>query len=170
MTLDPIAELTIPITLGNNEYRMRFSGNTMCAYEQETGKFFLSTVSDLFDAVFPEGVPKDGTSKVKPMEVMKRVSMTDLRALLWASLHEYDERDEPFWPLTVNQVGRLLQMQNIPSIFSMFLAGQQGNSPTREEMGESPAAARSTNGMEPPPITAAPGGERGIALPADALG
>ena len=74
MTLDPIAELTIPITLGNNEYRMRFSGNTMCAYEQETGKFFLSTVSDLFDAVFPEGVPKDGTSKVKPMEVMKRVA------------------------------------------------------------------------------------------------
>ena len=171
MNLNPIAEVRIPIKLSDGRERfMLFEANTMCAYEAETGKFFLSTVSDLFDAVFPDGVPPDRVSKVNPLEIMKRVSMTDLRALLWASLHEYNARDDPAWPLTLNQVGKLMQLQHVPAIFSAFLAGQQGNSPSKAEMGESPAATGSTNGTDSPPTIAAPGGERGIALPADALG
>jgi hypothetical protein len=92
--------------------------------------------------------------------------MVQLRALIWAALHEYDANDDPVWPLTLNQVGRLLKITDLTRIFSLFLTGHAENSPTRDELGESPAEAeksgknnsRAKNG-------AGAGGEPGIELP-----
>jgi hypothetical protein len=172
----PVAELRVPIQL-DKERILYFNANSMVAYEQQTGKFFLSTVSELFQAVYPDGPPDDNptgadkTSTTTPLDIVKRVSMTDLRALLWSALHEYDAKDEPFWPLTIGQVGRLFQLKDIIPIFTAFLRGQTGNSPSKEEMGESPAEVSKNPGANGSPPTPVPvGGERGIALPADAFG
>jgi hypothetical protein len=141
----------------------------MVAFEQATGKFFLSTISELFEAVYPGGDVKK--IPANPLEIVRRVSMTDLRALLWAALHEYDAKDEPVWPLTMGQVGRLFQLKDIIPVFTAFLRGQSGNSPSHEEMGESQAETSKTspNGSPPVPHTPEDGGERGIALPEGAF-
>jgi hypothetical protein len=180
--LNPIAERRVPITLGGVERVLVFNLNSFTAYEEATDKFFLDTVATLYDvvtaarekAIAAKDLNANGDPRINPLEVIRHVSMKALRALLWASLHEYDKSGEPHWPLTISQVGRLLQPEDIVPVFTSFLKGQSLNSPTREEMGESaaqlPKAATA-------PAEAAPavqsngtaGGERSIELPVDAF-
>ena len=107
-------------------------------------------------------------AKTSPFDIVRKVPMRDLRALLWAALHEYDQNDEPTWPLTLNQVGRMLGMADILPIFTSFLKGQSVNQPSKEEMGESlPAAA--DGGASPALKLTADGGDHSIELPASAF-
>jgi hypothetical protein len=172
-----ILETRVPITLGGVKRTMVFNANTFAAYEESTGKFFLDTAASLFDAMKPflearksralQTADADNTSNASIIDVLRKVSIKDLRALLWASLHEYDEAGDPVWPLTLNEVGRVLKTTDIPAIFTAFLRGQSENSPTPDEVGESQASPatkpRPVNGA--PPKEADGGGERSIELP-----
>jgi len=168
----PIAETVIPIML-DKVREMRFDGNGMVAYENETGKFFLDTVASLYDILRPltENRRADPDAKVNVLDLVRKVPMVDLRALVWSAVHEYDAKDEPRWPLTIKQVGRYVTMAKIPEIFTKFLQGQMANSPTREEMGESPALPTSGTGSASlPQSETGTGGESTIELPADVFG
>jgi hypothetical protein len=156
-----IAETVISIELDGVKRVMFFNANTMVAFEEATGKFFLDTLASLYESF--KSITPGGDANVDPFQVLKRVSMKDLRALLWAALHEYDAKGEPRWPLTLSQVGRMLTPESIPRVFSVFLKGQAANSPTKAEMGESAAPV--------PPVSTgasvkANGGGLGIDLPA----
>ena len=179
----PFVETVVPILL-DRQRDLFFNANTFDAYEGATGKMYLETVALLYDGMRPyleaQAAKKAGADEavsVNAFDLIKRVPMKDLRALIWAALHEYGQNpadlDEPSWPLTINAVGRMIQMQDVPRIFTAFLKGQIKNSPNREEMGESPARpapATALNGLVVVPKTAAAdGGERSIALPADAF-
>lgn len=161
-----IAETRVPVHLGDRDYMMIFNCNTMVAFEEVTGKFFLKTCSSLLMTAFPEGPDKPMIVNVGSL--LAKVSMQDLRALLWASIHEYDKDDNPVWPLTLNQIGRLLKLQDILPIFKSFMTGQSANNPTETEMGESQAEFKTKKDYPPNSIPEA-GGEPGIDLPADAF-
>jgi hypothetical protein len=184
----PIVEKRVPIELGGVKRSMVFDGNTMCAYEEATGKFFLDTVATLYDVlrsnVKPAKPTPDGTEEAPAAdlknaviaderkagaEIMRKLSMTTLRALLWASLHTYDQDGEPRWPLTITQVGRQLTIEHVAPIFLAFINGQVRNSPTPEEMGESrsPQPEAGPSGESDAPTI---GGGLSIASLEDALG
>ena len=199
--MQPFMETRVPISLGGVKRTLVFNVNTMCAYEEATGKFFLDTVASLYDAMAPAlttaikqaaasaetgqdaasepGLDGNGASdsqpslgqrnaKTSPFDIVRKVPMRDLRALLLAALHEYDQNDEPTWPLTLNQVGRMLGMADILPIFTSFLKGQSVNQPSKEEMGESlPAAV--DGGASPALKLTADGGDHSIELPASAF-
>ena len=168
------AELVVPVQLGTKEYKMRFSANTMCAFENATGKFYLDVVQKIYEIMFPKG-HEDAEGNIVPVrvsgaDILRKVAMSDVRALLWASLHDYDKDDNPIWPLTINQVGRQLTFHNVIPIFIKYLTGASSNSPSKSELGESQAEAKNKtheNGF--PPIIPDSGGEHGIELPAGAL-
>lgn len=178
MTINPIAESRVPVRLGDRDLVMIFNANTMVAFEQATGKFFMDVVTGLYEIMFPKG-HEDAKGapvpvRVKGLDIVRQISMTDLRALLWSSFHEYDAQDNPVWPMTIAQVGRQLNFQNVIPVFIKFLTGVSDNSPTKEELGESQAE----ESAKPTPVlvdasankkAAGPGGEDGIRLPADAL-
>jgi hypothetical protein len=183
-----IAEPTTMVELGGEKRQLYFNANTMCAYEEATGKFFLDTVSRLYD-VLRENVPQlqkavnDGTSVIEmpkdPTEaaarnrkisgaILRKVPMTDLRALIWAACHKY-QNDEPVWPLTLHQVGRLITPLAVPRLFLAFITGQVSNAPTPQEMGESQPPQKEPQAE----ASGAPqknGGELSTALLEDALG
>ena len=190
------AETVVPILL-DQQRNLVFNANTMKAYENVTGKFYLDTVAKLYDAMRPSlevqrttemreslaavvsevtGEPVKAVT-VSALDVIHSVPMNDLLPLIWAALHEYGKNpvdpDEPSWPLTLNRVGRLIQFADVPRVFTAFLKGQIKNSPTESEMGESLApsvTAVKVNGHGAAPTTEADnGGERSINLPADAF-
>ena len=180
------AETKVPIELGTDSNGkpitriLIFNANTMCAYEEATKKFFLDTVTSLYDAMRPaldaQKTVEAETSSVpatNAFNIIHKVPMKDLRALIWAALHEYDRDDNPVWPLTIGQVGRLIQLQDVPRVFNAFLRGQIKNSPSTEELGESRAssapAAPNPLGGATLKTGAESGGERSIELPADAF-
>lgn len=110
----------IPITL-DKPRRMVFDLNTFARYEEATGRFFLDTVSTLFSAFQAEA---------NPLSILKAVSMRDLRALLWASLAAEDSA------LTVDQVGAMIDLENLTDVFGSFLTGHAENMPDKSEVGE----------------------------------
>ena len=187
------AETVVPLLL-DKQRNLVFNANTMKAYEKATGKFFLDTVASLYDAMRPaleaeeaakkreNPQPEDGGASrvavaINALDIIHKVPMNDLVALIWAALHEYGKNpsdpDEPSWPMTINRVGRLIQLQDVPRVFTAFLKGQTRNSPSAEEMGESPAQSAPTlatpGGGSASRTEADGGGERSIELPADAF-
>jgi len=171
----PIAETRVPVMLDRERF-LCFDLNGMCAYEDATGKFFLDTVAALHDAVKPiVEAQKDG-KVITDIEIARRVPVKDLRALIWAAVHEYDKQGEPVWPLTLAQVGKIIKPKPkaIVALLLAFLSGYNANSPDTEEMGESQApSATAVNGAakEPNPqhsVVAAGGGDS-IVLPEDAF-
>jgi hypothetical protein len=168
-----ITETRIPITL-DKEYVLYFNANTMCAFEEATGKNFLATVASLYEAYKPILPVKGGTDvTASSLELIRKVPMSELTALIWAGLHTYNDKDEPVWPLTLSQVRRLISVETIPKLFLTFLRGQTVNSPTTAEMGESQALSEpsetKTKTPETAPKQAVNGGERSIELPVDAF-
>jgi hypothetical protein len=170
--MTPIAEKRIPLTL-DKERVLIFNCNTMVAYEEATGKFFLDTIASLYDALKPlldarlaVKAGKTDQPMVTGMEVVRRVPMTQLRALVWAACHEY-KNDEPVWPLTITQVGRYIRLDNLVQVFQLFLLGHSKNSPTEKELGESQPSSASL--AEPAAAPQTNGGERSIELPEDAF-
>jgi hypothetical protein len=171
--LNKITETRIPITL-DKEYVLYFNANTMCAFEEATGKNFLGTVATLYDAYKPLLSGTGATGAVlASLDVIRKVPMSELTALIWAGLHTYDDKDEPTWPLTLSQVRRLVDIQSIPRLFLSFLKGQSANSPTTAEMGESQTLSEPSDPKTKTPETASAqpvnGGERSIELPVDAF-
>lgn len=172
-----LVEMTIPVELGGETYTMRFNANTMAAYETATGEFFMDTVASLYEVVFPKGHLDDEGKpvvvRIKGLDIVRKISMVKLRALLWSSIHDYNAADEPAWPMTLPTVGRHLNFQNIPSIFIKFLTGVSSNSPSKDELGKSPAAPQTqtatAEGESTDQNTQENGGEAGIKLPAGAL-
>lgn len=166
--LNKISETRIPITL-DKEYVLYFNANTMCAFEEATGKNFLSTVASLYEAYKPM-LNNGKDAAAGSLDVIRKVPMSDLTALIWAGLHTYDNKDEPTWPMTLSQVRRLITVESIPRLFLSFLKGQTANSPTTAEMGESQALSepsnQATKTAPPQPVN---GGERSIELPVDAF-
>lgn len=178
--MTPTLETRVPITLQGKKYEMVFDANTMCAYETATGKFFLDTVAVLYDVMKPvfdaRMKAKDLESRreagevvteeaphISYMTILRKISMNDLTALVWAAVHTY-KNDEPVWPLTLPQMRKQIKPQDVPWLFTAFLRGQVSNTPSKEEMGESTASPKVQEGA-----IIEDGGERGIELPQDAF-
>ena len=150
----PFAETTIPIQLDRKRV-MVFNSNTMAAYEQATGKFFLDVIAILYDVNLKiqelrlelEASPewealteeerkrRFGTAAFKIVATHVRVE--DLRAIVWAAIHEYDRDDVPTWPLSIHKIGRLLGTEMLVGLVPLIVRGQAENSPSKEEAGES---------------------------------
>ncbi len=161
MTFEALAP-TINVTLNGKHYPLVFDMNTFAAYEEATKKNFFETLAGLIDTL--SQMPRDdgGNLKLNPMVLFRAVSVRDLRALVWAALHEYPSgSDEPVWPLTLNQVGRSIHVGNIVEITMAVLTGQMANYPTEEERaeaGESQGATKAVAETEviPLPVKVAP--------------
>ena len=163
-----IAEKTVSIVIEDKTYTLRFDVNCMCAYEEVTKQFFLEACTEIMECVFPKGSTETET-RINPGELVRKLSMVKLRALLWSAMHDYDKNDNPVWPLTINQVGKLINITNIVQIFRDFLKGNAANQPSSETLGESQADVRQTTKDGPPNLTGMNGGDRSIELPASAF-
>jgi hypothetical protein len=129
-------EVVVPIAL-DKQRQMVFDLNAFAAYEEATGKCFLDTVASLFTAV--------QESAGDAFALMRRISLVDVRALLWAALSQEDPS------LTVQQVGKMVNPGNMLDVLAAFLNGHAANLPDASEL---PEAATPQNA----PSTAASGG------------
>lgn len=137
MKNDPIAP-TIQIEL-DKKRTLVFDMNTFAAFEEATGgQSFFEVVTRLMTTInsFPEVTDESGnkTRKIDPVALFKVIPVREIRALVWAALHTYDAQDDPHWPLTINQVGRLIHLGNVAQIALATMTGQLRTNPTAEEL------------------------------------
>lgn len=133
----------LSVTLNGKKYKLFFDLNTFEAFETATSKHFLEFLASMQEALASIPVVKtDKTGKPippRPEEMfgfLRKLSIKDLRAFVWAALHDYDRNDEPVWPLTIGQMGRLVTTETIPMIISLVMKGTQDNSPSPDDLKE----------------------------------
>ena len=121
----------LSITLGDNKsYQLLFDLNTFSKYEEVTGVPFTEFLAGLHDAVQLAAKGAKGSE----MDVLRHIRISDVKAFLHAALHTYDAQDEPVWPFTPGQLGRLVNIENLPRIINTLMTGHQSNLPDVEEM------------------------------------
>ena len=116
---------------------LHFDFNTYAAFEEKTGKHFLEYISDLAAALAK--AQRDEGSYV---DVFRSVSISDMRALVWACMVEYDAQDNPTWPLSMATVGKHLTLPYMMSLLPRLMAAGSSSVPAPEEV-------RQAQGSEP---------------------
>lgn len=111
------------VKLGGQLRKLFFDLNTFSAFEEVTGRFFLDFLSDLQEGVRLSKESGDST------QMLRRVSIKQVRAFLWAALHNYTPDGEPEWPLTIGQMSRLIDVNNIGALLPAILSGTTVNMP-----------------------------------------
>jgi hypothetical protein len=123
---------TITINLNGKIEKLHFNLNAFAAFEKVTGRFFLDFLATMQEAL------QSAKSTGDDFSFLRKFSITDVRAFLWATLHTYDRDGEPQWPYTLAQVGRLIDLDNVSGVVNAIMTGQAENSPSREEVGTVP--------------------------------
>ena len=161
------------IEIKGQPYELNFDLNTYAAFENVTHKFFPDFLADLQTAISEGSVTIEvpdpdnpGATKKQlkdPMGVIRKMSFNLLRAFIWSALHFYDKNDDPVWPLTINQLGKLLDMPTLVKVLPQLITSTSQNLPT----------AKRTDGEEKPtsetPTTVEPGGSLSGLLDAGVL-
>lgn len=189
--MTPIAEVRIPIQLDKDkegrwiQRSLVFDANTCVAYDDVSGKFYWDTIARFF-AVYsmPElrptatvvnakgiSVPTQAEASRIAIATLRHVPSKDVLQMAWAALHEYDKMDNPVWPLTLSQLGRLVKPVKMAGLMAMLVNGHSANSPDKDELGEASGAGPV---LVPTPAEAtqspaASGGAPSTGLPADAF-
>lgn len=147
MTNDPLAP-TVTVELGGKKYELVFDVNTFDQYEATSGKNFFETLERLMEFITTLQKTGDNQFNVSPLHLFKVLPVGDLRALVQAAIHTYpDPQGPPHFPLTIHQVGRLINMENITQVVMAVMLGQTKNQPTSQEL----EAAGEDQGPTPAP-------------------
>jgi len=118
------------VSLKGKEYTLYFDLNTFSAFEDVTGRFFLDFLVEVQEALvkaFPGEAP-EGTA----LQFIRRIPAKQVKAFIWAALHTYDSHGEPQWPMTLGQLGALIDYQTITRLVPQILSGAQANMPGKE--------------------------------------
>ncbi len=132
------------IMLGGKEYELFFDLNTYSSFEEISGKLFTDMLFELQEAV------QEGEKRGDKSYAIRRIPLKMIRFFLWAALHTYDADGEPQWPLTVGQLGRLIDINNLGTLLPSLLSGAGNNLPDQPTKVET-----SSNGKVPHPIDGA---------------
>jgi hypothetical protein len=123
----------LSIVIGGQRCLLYFDLNTFAAFETATGKFFLDFLASMEDAVRSAVAQNNGGSdQTAALQLMRRISIKDVRAFVWAALHTYDANDEPHWPMTEGQLGRMIDVNNIAQLIPKLLSANADNGPEVE--------------------------------------
>ena len=138
------------VKLGGRRYKLHFDLNTFAKFEEVTGRHFLEFLANMQEALASIATDR---SPLGAFGVLKKVAMKDLQAFVFAALHEYDRNDEPVWPLTMGQMGKLVTVENMVDVIRLVLRGNAENAPTSEDVqteAENPPARPTNAGASTP--------------------
>lgn len=149
---------SIRVTLKNTTLTLVFDLNTFAAFEEATGKMFLTWMDDIQRATMQaqtlrlkklqeaqqslEESLEDGSeseavkranleaSAEASASLLRSVSMRDFRALVWAANHTYDRAGQPRWALSLMQIGNLIDLSNFAKVMPEVLRGGLNSLPT----------------------------------------
>jgi hypothetical protein len=120
------------VTLGGRERKLFFDLNTFAAFEDVAGKHFLMYLHELQSVA---SVAQAASEEERAM-MFCRISMKDIRALLWAALHEVNVEGKVIWPLTIEEVGAMLDIPSIVRLVPQVMTASTDNLPVSESTSE----------------------------------
>ena len=145
----------VQLTLNNGKtHKLLFDLNTFYEFEEKADKTLPAFLLEMERAFAPllaakksaeDAVKKaaeDSTTDSVDVSVVEirdsdiaaalgKISVKDIRALIWASMHDYDNKGEPVWPYTIGKLGSLIDHKNLNSVITQLVAGVSGSLPEK---------------------------------------
>ena len=163
--MDP-TQVSTKVTIKGQQYTLLFDLVTMDKFEEISDCSFLDFVIRMQKAVTEAGLGnKKAMEKLTPEQAMEKftpvlgkIRVKDIRALLWASMHTYDDTladPPPVWPMSLNQLSRIVDIESISGILlPLWTASNQSVNPIKNETPTNepqviplpPESSRGTNG------------------------
>lgn len=143
-------EKTVEVTL-DQPRKLYFNMNTYQAFEDVTGEMFLGAIVDLQERFVKESerLKVKGQGEKGMLALARCMSMKTLMAMLWAACHEYDDKDEPHWPLSLPALSRYVHAGTLPQIMKALFKGTKESQPKgKDEMPLSSQAAKESKKSE----------------------
>ena len=125
----------LTITIGGERHKLYFDLNTFAAFEEATGKFFFDFLANLSETL--QEAAKSANAEAVGFAILRKVALKDIRDFLWAAMHVY-KGDEPEWPHTRGQIGRMVDVNNVMAILPALLRANADNSPDQEDVARPP--------------------------------
>lgn len=144
-TMNPTSK-PLAVTLDGKRYTLYFDLNTFSKFEEVSGKHFLDFLASMQEAaaVITAGKKKPKTSSKDQDEsalamftFLRKLSIKDIRSFVYSAMHEYDREGEPYWPLTIGQMSRLITAGNMSEMVVLLMQGNSQNAPSSDDMGSS---------------------------------
>lgn len=174
-------DMTFDVKVGGHPYKLYFNINAFRMFEKHSSilpngkrlrfhRFFAKLLMAMNKAREEadklklakergEAVAEDTSFDVL-LDMLDDVGADDFFALVYGALHVYDGENNPSWPLSPGQLGRLLTPLEIVSIWQTVQVGMNGNVPLPDNSidkgGEEPA--RPTTPTPPPTKMESDGG------------
>jgi hypothetical protein len=137
----------VKITLDGKPYSLLFDLNTFDKFEEVSGKFFLDFLASIQDALQKARDEAKGNPQAEAAlasTLMRSIRLGDIHKFIWAALHTYDREDNPIWPISLNKLGRLIDISTIPTLLPALLNGTTENLPEPDK--QEPDNVRPING------------------------
>lgn len=130
--IDPTNRAMV-ISLGGKDRSLYFDLNTFAAFEEVTGKHFLLYLHELQSLASTA----QSVSEAERAMMFCRISMKDIRALLWAAMHEFNLEGKVVWPLTLEEVGSMLDIPTIVQLVPRVMSASADNLPPKTDTEDS---------------------------------
>ena len=170
-------EVVIDAVIGGVKRKLYFNWNAYAKFEefssiQENGKRlnFTKFVFQLYAliqkaAAKTQAIGENATSEDSQrvlLEAIGELGVTDIRALICGACHVYDREDNPSWPLSPGQLGRIMTVaemsEAIPKIVSAVMRSNPQASDEPKKGGEESVRPIRTSPSIPTPSTTNDGG------------
>ncbi len=91
-------------------------------------------------------------------EALGEIGASDVLALIYAGCHVYDARDNPSWPLSPGQLGKLVSVMEMVAILPKIMEAMKRNVPQKSDAPEAKGGEEPKRPTTPPPLTVIDGG------------
>lgn len=164
--MNPI-DVTVDVEIGGEKRKLYFNLNAFSKFEEASSiqadgkrlkfpRFFFG----LLDAWSRMQKQRTGTVETALLDAISEIGASDILALIYGALHEYDAQDNPRWPLSPGRLGRLLNATELVKLLPQVMTALQSNVPQRGDAPEPKGGEEPKRPTAPTPLTVIDGGSQ----------
>lgn len=158
-------DVTVEVEIGGEKRKLYFNLNAFSKFEEASSiqadgkrlkfpRFFFG----LLDAWSRLQKRRDSDIESALLDAIGEIGASDVLALIYGALHEYDAQDNPRWPLSPGRLGRLLNATELVKLLPQVMTALQANVPQKSDAPEPKGGEESKRPTMPAPLTVINGG------------
>lgn len=163
--MNPI-DVTVDVEIGGEKRKLYFNLNAFSKFEEASSlqadgkrlkfpRFFFGLL-DAWGKLLKRG---EGTpAETALLDAISEIGASDILALIYGALHEYDAADNPRWPLSPGRLGRLLNATELVKLLPQVMQALQANAPQKSDASAAKGGEEPERPTKPTPLTVINGG------------
>lgn len=159
-------DVTVDVEIGGEKRKLYFNLNAFSKFEEASSiqadgkrlkfpRFFFGLL-DAWSKMQQRRA--DNAVESALLDAIGEIGASDILALIYGALHEYDAADNPRWPLSPGRLGRILNATELVKLLPQIMAALQANVPRKTDAPEKKGGEEPERPTSATPLTVINGG------------